>query len=644
MEKYKILEEWRPGTFGETCIGEEIGSKKKCVLKKVECMDEQEANLALKEFMVLLDLHHPNICPYKEFFITWDNKISSLFLYLVMDYSDNGHLDVMLQEYRQAKTKIDEKTIQLFLGQMIDVLVYIHKQKVLHRNLKPSNILIKGKDTFLISDFLVETLVMDEMKLKIRVYPESKLFMAPETTKFSFSEKSDVWSIGSIILDVMTCASHTETESSTLLQVIKADPSGLERVLNTLQHETGYSSELCEVLQRMLQICPEDRITESDLVNHPYIKICLTFIGSPLAGIKKRLPPELADKMQETENVSVAPSLSVTEYMEKYSEYEEAQMSALKHLSSRAAHPDGLPCEGELVRLIEQAMRLHADSLDIQLEGSKILKHIVRKVLKEGEGGDGFVNNELLTTLVGAVRRFHESKELAFQILSVLATMSANNKTAELLEKNGFLQDVVKILEDSQDSTDLCTPSCDLLWSMAMTERPSDVELLKYSVEVILSLIRNNLYDVSLMTSAFYCLWILCLKGYVSEKQIEPVIFVCLECYQHNRIENVLIKNICLILANLVRNYEMAAYQAILPVSGWNCIHHAKDIYRYFSWNPEIVENICILFNEMAQYEFTLPELRSFEIDEIMQEVKVKNDGIREIMVLADSILRKMKG
>ncbi|MEE6519356.1 hypothetical protein FKM82_031125 [Ascaphus truei] len=266
---------------------------------QVECIDEHEANLALKEAMVLLNLQHPNICAYKEFFITWDNTISSLFLSLVMDVSDQGDLGGIVRLKRQLVKKMDETVIQMLLGQAIDVLVYIHKQKVLHRNLKPSNILLKDEASFLLSDFVVETLAADEMKLKIRMDDECKLWMAPEALQFSYSEKSDVWSLGCVLLDMMTCSITTDAEVAALLQEIRLDPVCLENVLKTLVGKVGYSADLCQVLLQMLQIHPEQRATAIELVDVPYVKKCLILVGSPLSGVKKTLPPGVSDELYE---------------------------------------------------------------------------------------------------------------------------------------------------------------------------------------------------------------------------------------------------------------------------------------------------------------------------------------------------------
>ncbi|NXV01406.1 STKL1 protein, partial [Cettia cetti] len=206
----QVLEQLQPGAMGTMLTAQlktEEGAQKKYAIKQVECIDQHQANVTLKEAMDLLKLCHSNICTYKELFVTWNKEVSSLFLCLVMQHSGQGDLSALIKEKRQKSEKIRDMVVEKFLGQMVDALFYIHKQNIWHRNLKPSNILVTGEASFMLSDFSTETLMKDELKWKIRV-EEGRYFkswMAPETFGFSFTEKSDIWSLGCVLLDMMSC-------------------------------------------------------------------------------------------------------------------------------------------------------------------------------------------------------------------------------------------------------------------------------------------------------------------------------------------------------------------------------------------------------------------------------------------------------
>ncbi|XP_025021956.1 serine/threonine kinase-like domain-containing protein STKLD1 isoform X2 [Python bivittatus] len=148
----------------------------------------------------------------------------------------------------------------MFLGQMVDVLVYIHRQNIFHRNLKPSNILSTGEASFMVCDFSSETLMTDEMKWKIRVEeePDSKCWMAPEALNFSFSDKSDIWSLGSILLDMITCSYVKVKEPLLLLHNIKKEACVLEEAVSTMKQ---LDPALSSLLFLMLKIDPSLRPT-----------------------------------------------------------------------------------------------------------------------------------------------------------------------------------------------------------------------------------------------------------------------------------------------------------------------------------------------------------------------------------------------
>ncbi|XP_032088728.1 serine/threonine kinase-like domain-containing protein STKLD1 isoform X2 [Thamnophis elegans] len=264
-------------------------TRKKHMLKKVECIDENQANNALQEVMELLKLKHKNICAYTEFFIIWDNKISSLFLCLVMNHSHHEDLSSLIKAKRLRHEGFPNKVIRIFIGQMVDVLVYIHRLNIFHRNLKPSNVLSTGEASFMVCDFGSETLMTDEMKWRIRAEeePDSKCWMAPEAANFSFSDKSDIWSLGSMLLEMIACSYSKVKEPTLLLHNIKKEARALEEAVSGMSQ---LHPLLSSVLFLMLKIDPSVRSTAEELVENPFIRECLVEAKSPLIKVTKKFP------------------------------------------------------------------------------------------------------------------------------------------------------------------------------------------------------------------------------------------------------------------------------------------------------------------------------------------------------------------
>ncbi|XP_040262383.1 serine/threonine kinase-like domain-containing protein STKLD1 [Bufo bufo] len=638
MNKYKVLEEWGAGAFGVTCLVEELGGgAKKCVVKKVECIDEREGNLALEEAMALLELQHPHVCAYQEFFMVWDHKISSQFFCLVMDYCDQGNLEQMVRDNRREGRIINEKIIQRFLAQAIEALIYVHKKRVLHRNLKPSNILLRREDFFVLSDFLPQTLATDEMKMKIRVDPERKIFMAPESLEFLYTDKSDVWSLGCILLDLMMTSARTDPEIIELLERIKLDPPYLRVNLDLIQYKVGYSEELFRLLPKMLQIHPEDRPSANDLLREPYVIECLVLIGSPMSGLKKVLPPGVLDEIKDggIENV--------IGLMKRYPDFEEAQLSALNRLINYDSDGEGVLDTGDTMHLVSLAMRTHKDSR-VQWEGSRVLHRLVSQALEQEDREQLLSGDDLVITLVEAARTSPQNDERISDIFSVMMmAISVSEPAVELLRRTGFVSDLVRIMETSLENRDLCQSCCALIWSLAMTENQTDGECLKKAVPVVCTALEKYRTDGPLVESACTALWILGMKGHITEEQTESITLLLLEALRAHSPRPILSKNVCLALTGLVVNSELSAYRVLVPAAGMSGLPLIKELYRLHDDDPEIVENICLLLSEMAHYGSARPELVLQRVDQLMAEIKERYDCLEEITTLADATLSRLK-
>ncbi|XP_074911821.1 serine/threonine kinase-like domain-containing protein STKLD1 isoform X9 [Buteo buteo] len=502
----------------------------------------------------LLKLHHSNICAYKELFVTWDNEISSLFLCLVMQYSGQGDLSSVIKEKRQKSEKIADMVIVKFLGQMVDALFYIHKQSIFHRNLKPSNILVTGEASFMLSDFSTETLMTDEMKWKIRVEENSKYWMAPETFVFSFTEKSDIWSLGCILLDMTTCFVLNAEEITSLLQDIRQDISRLEGVLTLMQNGDNSSLPLFPILFMMLQIEPSMR---------PTAKECLTVAGASSVKLKKSLPPKIIDVLLEggIESVLALP------YLRMFTE------------------------------LITFAMKTHVDSLKLQVDGCSLLLEILSQEQDVVMALDENVTSSLLDT----VRKYSENEELLSLVCTLLMMISASEVAAENLRKVGVIPDLLSILRNFLHNEKICLSCCGVLWSLAVSENNVDQALLKSAVPVTSAVLQEHLQNGRVTESACSALWALSLQGCLTENEYEPTTALLLDVLRTNPERPVLVKNACLALASLLRLSEISALRFITDSKG-SGINVIKDAYHLHFDDLEVVESICMLTNEMVQY------------------------------------------
>ncbi|KAK1144741.1 serine/threonine kinase-like domain-containing protein STKLD1 isoform X1 [Acipenser oxyrinchus oxyrinchus] len=630
MEKYEILYKMDPGVYGNILFVKNRRDGREYTMKRVEFLDEGEANKALKEARCLLEMQHPRVTSYWEIFIMWDRKISSIVLCLVMECSYMRNLSATIKAHRDRRKHVDEKAIRRWLGSMVDALAYLHKQNIIHRNLKPSNILLKQDLSFQVSDFQVHSMADDELKLKIRIKESMKIWMAPETLEqWKWSEKSDVWSLGCILLEMLTCHKLDEKDAVSLLQKIRQDSEHLETFLQTLDRPPA----LCCLLKWMLQRNPHHRATIFELVSVPYVKECLILCDSPLSGLKKKLLPGVTGAPCE------AGIEQVLEFMKKYNDIEEAQILAMNYLLK--ADQDMFSLISDVLEAVTSAMKSNVNCVEVQLRACRILQLLFVAVLEHSMEEEWMSSEKVINTVLDVVRTHSTNQELLALALNVLMILSGNEVSAGKIGKAGGIPELLKAMRTFIHNRDICMSCCGALWSLMLNGKIIIIKISQRALLTVCSAGEVYLQDEVLMESVCSALWSLILQGTLTKEHCEAAALLLLDALRTHTDRLGVVKNACLALASLVRISELAAFRVLLPPAGTNGLQVVAEVYHYHTDDTEVVENICSLFYEMVQYDEVVPELISFK--EMIKQIQIKFASNEEIVVMAKSALSKMQ-
>ncbi|XP_039134718.1 cell division control protein 2 homolog A-like isoform X1 [Dioscorea cayenensis subsp. rotundata] len=294
MEQYEKVEKIGEGTYGVVYKARDRSKNELIALKRIrlEQDDEGVPSTAIREISLLKEMQHKNIVRLL------DVVHCEKHIYLVFEY-----MDLDLKKYINSCPDYvkDPRIIKKFLYQILDALSYCHSHRVLHRDLKPQNLLIdKRSKSVKLADFGLAR----GFGLPVRTFTHEVItlwYRAPEILLGSrhYSTPADVWSVGCIfaemvnmrplfpgdseidelfkIFSVLGTPDEESWPGVTSLPDFKAAfPKWSPKALNHVQSLATVVPKLdaagIDLLSKMLLISPIKRITAREALQHEYFK------------------------------------------------------------------------------------------------------------------------------------------------------------------------------------------------------------------------------------------------------------------------------------------------------------------------------------------------------------------------------------
>ncbi|SPO24164.1 related to cyclin dependent kinase C [Ustilago trichophora] len=152
LDDYEISIKLGQGTFGEVLKGRQILTGTQVALKKVTIHDAKDGLpiTALREIKLLKKLKHPSIVPVIDMAYRPSGERGKLGdVYMVEPYMDHD-LNGMLEN---PSIRLENSQIKLYMKQLLEGTLYLHKNRILHRDMKAANLLINNKGQLQIADF-----------------------------------------------------------------------------------------------------------------------------------------------------------------------------------------------------------------------------------------------------------------------------------------------------------------------------------------------------------------------------------------------------------------------------------------------------------------------------------------------------------
>ncbi|KAF9917948.1 hypothetical protein BX616_010774 [Lobosporangium transversale] len=251
------------GAFGSVWRGLNVETATTVAVKQINLSDIPSAELE--------NIMHPNIVKYHGFEKTSD------YLNIILELCENGSLRSLCKNFG----KLPEHLGAMYITQVLDGLVYLHDQGVIHRDIKGANILATKDGLVKLADFGVATLSNDVGDMSVAGTP---YWMAPEIIELSgATTASDIWSVGCTVIELLDGEPpyHNLPPMGALYRIVQDDHPPIPDTVSAIVQD---------FLMQCFQKDCNFRVSAKKLSKHPWIQMSRKKASGSQRSREKAIP------------------------------------------------------------------------------------------------------------------------------------------------------------------------------------------------------------------------------------------------------------------------------------------------------------------------------------------------------------------
>ncbi|XP_042166877.1 STE20-like serine/threonine-protein kinase isoform X2 [Oncorhynchus tshawytscha] len=293
-EIWEIIGELGDGAFGKVYKAQNKQTGILAAAKVIDTKTEEELEDYMVEIDILASCDHHNIVKLLDAFY-YDGK-----LWILIEFCAGGAVDAVMLELERPLT---EPQIRVVCKQTLQALLYLHDNKVIHRDLKAGNILLSLNGDVKLADFGVSAKNTKTLQRRDS-FIGTPYWMAPEVVMCEtfkdrpYDYKADIWSLGVTLIEMAQIEppNHEMNPMRVLLKIAKADPP-------TLMQPSRWSPEFSDFLRKCLDKNVDNRWNVAQLLQHPFLSTVTDSrpLRELIAEAKAEVYEEIEDHKEEEE-------------------------------------------------------------------------------------------------------------------------------------------------------------------------------------------------------------------------------------------------------------------------------------------------------------------------------------------------------
>ncbi|KAJ8248153.1 hypothetical protein GJAV_G00238900 [Gymnothorax javanicus] len=292
---WEIIGELGDGAFGKVFKAQNKETGALAAAKVIDTKTEEELEDYMVEIDILASCDHPHIVKLLDAFY-YESK-----LWILIEFCAGGAVDAVMLELERPLT---EPQIRVVCRQTLEALLYLHEQKVIHRDLKAGNILLTLEGDVKLADFGVSAKNTKTLQRRDS-FIGTPYWMAPEVVMCETSKdrpydyKADVWSLGITLIELAQVEppNHEMNPMRVLLKIAKSEPP-------TLMQPSKWSPEFSDFLRKCLDKNMDNRWDPIQLLQHPFVSSVTDCkpVRELIAEAKAEVTEEIEEEKVEEED------------------------------------------------------------------------------------------------------------------------------------------------------------------------------------------------------------------------------------------------------------------------------------------------------------------------------------------------------